>query len=253
MQNDKIVNVLISIVASFIVSFCVAVTLSGKSEQVSATNTNTNINVDKAIEDYLMNNPSIIRKTLELAAQQERVEAEKRIAENYKKHIDELHNTDNSPFVGPKDAKITIVEFFDFNCGYCKRLAPTMMKIIKANPDVRVIMKPVAFLAPSSQSAAKALLAANAQGKFINLYEGLLTHNGQITEDVIDEKIKASGLDVAKTRELMKSSDIEKKFGEITELSRNVEVSGVPTMIINGTPLRAYDQEQIQRVIDSLK
>lgn len=252
MQNDKLVNVLISVVASFIVSFCVAITLSGKGETANV-GTTADINIDKSIEDYLMNNPSVIRKTLELAAQQERAEAEKRIAENYKNNIDELHNTDNSPFVGPKDADITIVEFFDFNCGYCKRLAPAMMKVIKANPDVRVIMKPVAFLAPSSQSAAKALLAASEQGKFIDLYEGLLTHNGQITEDVIDEKIKASGLDVKKTRELMKSDKVTKNFEEISQLSQKVEVRGVPTMIINGAPLQAFDANQIQQVIDSLK
>lgn len=252
MQNDKLVNVLISVVASFIVSFFVAITLAGKTETVNATNT-ADINIDKSIEDYLMNNPSVIRRTLELAAQQERAEAEKRVVENYKNNIDELHNTNNSPFVGPKDAKITIVEFFDFNCGYCKRLAPAMMKVIKANPDVRVIMKPVAFLAPSSESAAKALLAASEQGKFIELYEGLLTHNGQITEDVINEKIKASGLDVTKTRDLMKSEKIVKNFEEIAKLSQKVEVRGVPTMIINGAPLQAYDQDQIQQVIDSLK
>lgn len=252
MQNDKLVNVLISVVASFIVSFFVTITLAGKTETVNTVNT-ADINIDKSIEDYLMNNPSVIRRTLELAAQQERAEAERRVAENYKNNIDELHNTDNSPFVGPKDAKITIVEFFDFNCGYCKRLAPAMMKVIKANPDVRVIMKPVAFLAPSSESAAKALLAASEQGKFIELYEGLLTHNGQITEDVINEKIKASGLDVTKTRDLMKSEKIVKNFEEIAKLSQKVEVRGVPTMIINGTPLQAYDQDQIQQVIDSLK
>ena len=83
MQNDKLVNVLISVVASFIVSFFVAITLAGKNETVSVANT-ADINIDKSIEDYLMNNPSVIRRTLELAAQQERAEAEKRVAENYK-------------------------------------------------------------------------------------------------------------------------------------------------------------------------
>ncbi|MBO5441002.1 MAG: thioredoxin domain-containing protein, partial [Alphaproteobacteria bacterium] len=141
--------------------------------------------MNQAIEDYLMNNPLKVREALVLAEQQEQIEAQKRIAESYKANIKELNNADNSPFVGPKNAKVTIVEFFDFNCGYCKRLAPEMMKVIKANPDVKFVFKPVTFL--GSLPTAKAAMAAYKQGKFLEVYEALLTHNGQITPAVIDE------------------------------------------------------------------
>ncbi len=242
MQKENILTIVASVALSVLVSTAVA----PKKEQAPQ-------NIDSSIEAYLKSNPTIISQTLELAAQKEREEAERRIAENYKKNIDELHNIDNNLYVGPKDAKITIVEFFDFNCGYCKRLAPALLKAIKNNPDVRVVFKPVGFLGDTSLTAAKAILAAAEKGKFFEIYEGLLTHNGRITNEVIDEQIKKAGLDLDEIKELMSSASINKKFEDVATLSRKVEVRGVPTMIINGEPLRTIDYEPIQRAIDSLK
>lgn len=248
MQKESIITILASVILS--VGISAAVTSCGKTKEVAAPSAT---DLGTSIESYLKSNPTIIRETLELAARKEQEEAEKRIAENYKKNIDELHNIENSPYVGPKDAKITIVEFFDFNCGYCKRLAPALMKVLKDNPDVRFVFKPVGFLGPTSQTAAKAVLAAHEQGKFIELYEALLSFNGRITDEVIDEQITKVGLDLDATKKLMAESKITKKFEDIAQLSRKVEVRGVPTLIINGSPLRTIDAGPIQSAIDNLK
>ena len=93
----------------------------------------------------------------------EQEEAERRIAELYKSNWKDLSSYEGSPYVGPKDADIVIVEFFDFNCGYCKRLAPELMKVIKNNPDVKVVFKPVTFL--GSMPIAKAAMAAFGLGE----------------------------------------------------------------------------------------
>ena len=244
MNKDNIITVLVSVIASVALSVALAGSVTNKSA-------GTTQNVNQAIEDYLMNNPSKVREALELAARQEQEEAQKRIAENYKNNWKELSSADNSPFVGPKDAKITIVEFFDFNCGYCKRLAPELMKVIKDNKDVKFVFKPVTFL--GSIQTAKAALAANKQGKFIEVYEAFLTHNGQVTSEVIEEVISKAGLDVAKTKEIMESDEIKKALADITELSHKVEVRGVPTLIINGEALQAIEQGPIQNAINALK
>lgn len=248
MNKDNIITVLVSVIASVAFSVALASTVAHKTQGISGSNTQ---DINQAIEDYLISNPSKVREALELAARQEQEEAQKRVAENYKNNWKELSTADNSPFVGPKDAKITIVEFFDFNCGYCKRLAPELMKVIKANKDVKFVFKPVTFL--GSIQTAKAALAANKQGKFIEVYEAFLTHNGQVTSDVIDEVIAKAGLDVAKTKEIMESDEIKKALADITELSHKIEVRGVPTLIINGEALQAIEQGPIQNAIDNLK
>lgn len=243
-MKDNIITVLVSVIASIIFSALVV----GK---VPSTTTNNTQDLNQAIENYLLENPSKIREALELAAKQEQIEAQKRIAENYKNNWKDLSTADNSPFIGPKDAKVTIVEFFDFNCGYCKRLAPELMKVIKANKDVKFVFKPVTFL--GSIQTAKAAMAANKQGKFIEVYEAFLTHNGQVTPEVIDEVLAKAGLDVAETKKIMESDEIKKALADITELSHKIEVRGVPTLIINGEPLQAIEEGPIQNAINNLK
>lgn len=244
MQKNTITTVLVSVVASVVVSSVVALGVAGGKSSEPA-------NMNQAIEDYLMTNPLKIRESLQLAAEQERIEAEKRAAEAFKTNIEELNNDENSPFVGPKDAKITIVEFFDFNCGYCKRLAPALAKVIKANPDVKFVFKPVTFL--GSMPVAKAAMAAHKQGKFLEVYEALLNHKGQLTADVINEKIKEAGLDVEKTKEIMDSEEVSSALSKISALSNKVGIRGVPSLVINGSPLQAFDETQIQKAIDNLK
>ena len=162
-----------------------------------------------------------------------------------------INNADNSPFVGPKDAKITIVEFFDFNCGFCKRLAPAMKKVIKANPDVKFVFKPVTFL--GSMPIAKAAMAAHEQGKFVEVYEALLTYEGRVDDEAIKKAITNAGLDYEKTKEIMESKKVTDNLNAIAELSQKVEIRGVPTLIINGEPLQAIEEGPIQDAINNLK
>jgi len=247
MNKDNIITVLVSVIASVAFSVALASTVAGKAP-ASAGNTQ---DINQAIEDYLMNNPLKIRDALELAAQQEQIEAQKRVALNYKANLEELNNASNSPFVGPKNAKITVVEFFDFNCGYCRRLAPELMKVIKNNKDVKFVFKPVTFL--GSMPIAKAAMAANKKGKFLEVYEGFMTHNGQVTSEVIDEVLAKAGLNAAEIKEIGESEEIKKALDDISNLSQKVEVRGVPTLVINGEPLQAIEEGPIQQAIDSLK
>lgn len=250
MHKDNIITVLVSVIASVVISVALAANVSG-SKASAGVQASGNQNINQAIEDYLMNNPSKVREALELAAQKEQEEAQKRVAELYKSNWKELSNGEHAPFVGPKDAKITIVEFFDFNCGYCKRLAPALMKVIKKNPNVKFVFKPVTFL--GSMPSAKAAMAAAEQGKFLEVYEALLTHNGQVTEAVIEDIIKKAGLNVEKTKKLMESEEISNKISAIAELSQKIQIRGVPTLIINGESLPAIEEGPIQDAINNLK
>ena len=125
------------------------------------------------------------------------------------------------------------------------------MKVIKANKDVKFVFKPVTFL--GSIQIAKAALAANKQGKFLEVYEAFLTHNGQVNGEVIEEIIRNAGLDVDETKKIMESDEIKKALSSITELSQKIEIRGVPTLVINGEPLQAIEQGPIQNAIDERK
>ena len=125
------------------------------------------------------------------------------------------------------------------------------MKVIKANKDVKFVFKPVTFL--GSMEIAKAAMAANEQGKFIEVYEAFMTHNGQIDAAVIDEVLTNAGVDLAKAKEDMNSDKVKNAISAIAELSQKVEVRGVPTLVINGEPLQAIEEGPIQEAINKLK
>ena len=256
MQKDNIITLLLSVISSVVVSVLLtaAITNGHTNTVVQSADEATEAapkNLDKAIEDFLMANPEKIQEALNLAAQKEQEAAQKRISELYVKHWEELKNNKHAPFVGPKNAKITIVEFYDFNCGYCKRLAPELMKVIKANPDVKFVFKPVTFL--GSMPIAKAAMAANAKGKFLPMYEALLTHEGRVDNKVIEDTFKKLGLNVAEMKKLMESDEVSTALREISTLSEKIQIRGVPTLIINGKPLQSIDQGPIQAAIDELK
>jgi protein-disulfide isomerase len=245
MQKDNIITILTSVIASVVVTVALCSIICGGKGSVDQKD------VNKAIETYLSEKPEAVREALVAAEQKEQIEAQKRVAEAYKANLKELNNAEDTPFVGPKDAKVTVVEFFDFNCGYCKRLAPEMMKVIKANPDVKFVFKPVTFL--GSMPTAKAALAAAKEGKFIEVYEALLTYNGQVTPEVVAEKVKAAGLDAEKIKRASESDEISKTLSNVANLSQKIGIRGVPTLIINGEPLQAVDQNGIQAAIDRVK
>ena len=89
-----------------------------------------------------------------LNAFQAKQEEERLKAENERrlKYKDEINSSANAPFVGPEEAKVTVVEFFDFSCGYCKRIAPAIEKVIADNTDVKFVFKPLSFVSPVSAS-----------------------------------------------------------------------------------------------------
>ena len=159
----------------------------------------------------------------------------------------------NTPFVGAADAEKVVVEFYDYSCGYCHRLFPELKTVMANNGDVKFAFKPLTFVSPISEYAARAALAANKQGKFLEVYEALLTHNGQVTTAVIEDIIKKAGLDVEKTKKLMESDEIAKEISAIAGLSQKVQIRGVPTLIMNGEALQAIDADTIQNAINNVK
>ncbi len=249
MNKDNIITILVAIIASAVVSVAVAAfVVSGAPAEVS-----TNANIDANIEAYLMNNPTKIREVLEAAAKQEQAEAQKKLAEKYVEKLSDLNDETTAPSVGPKDAEITLVEFFDFNCGYCKRVAPALEQVMKNNSDVKFVFRPVAFLSASSKTAALAALAADAQGKYIEFSHALLTSKSAITDEVVYETVTKVGLNLDATKKLMEDAEVLKKFENISNLSREVQIRGVPTLILNGKPVQGIDAATIQNAIDALK
>lgn len=170
----------------------------------------------------------------------------------YKDHWHEITNNPVSPSVGPQEAKVTVVEFFDFACGHCKGLAPIMSQIIKDNPDVRFIFEPLYFISEHSPYAAKVALAAHQKGKFSAVYHGIMTLP-TLNEENVNQILQDENLNVDEIKKMIEEKNIRRGLQDIDALSQVLGINGVPMLLINGEPFYGRSIAEIQNKINHYK
>ena len=178
------------------------------------------------VEQTLLDNPEII------------VQAMQKYEENMRH---EINNDGKAPFVGAADAQKVVVEFYDYSCGYCHRLYPELKKVMDGNTDVKYVFKPLTFVSPISEYAARAAFAANKQGKFIEVHNAMFEFGGQLNEAAIDGIAQAQGLDMEKFKADMNSQEVSDELSAVSNLANKIQINGVPAMIINGKMVQTLD------------
>lgn len=206
-----------------------------------------------SVEETLNNNPEIIINAMQNYEQKMREQAAAEAQKMIEANLPALNNDANTPFIGAADAKTVLVEFFDFSCHYCHKVYPAVKKIAEANPDIKIVFKPLTFVAPISQYAAKAALAANEQGKFFDAYKAIFEFEGRPDEAKVDELVASTGVDMEKLKADMNSAKVNNALSSINDLAGKIQVNGVPALFLNGKQLQTIDGSEIQRQIDSVK
>jgi len=207
--------------------------------------------VEAIIYDYLMENPQVINEAL---AELERREQAAMMAAIE----DDLYNNPRDVSIGPKDAKVTIVEFFDYNCGFCKQTTDWVMETIEDNPkDVRVIFKELPLLdsrTKTSRNAALAALAADRQGKYGPMHTALMEARG-LTEARIEAIAKEVGLDIEMWKQDMQDEELDKLLEDTFILARQIpDLTGTPFFIINGEMVNGANTPRLESLLaDALK
>ncbi len=208
---------------------------------------------EEGVMAVLTNNPQMIIDALQRGEAKRQEEARAQARKLVAEYIDEINNYEASPVIGNEKGEITVVEFFDFACGYCHKLAPTLMNILEKNSDVRLVLKPLFFLSPQSQYAAKALYAAGEQGKTKEFYMNIMENPGQLTETKIDELAVKAGVDLEKMKADMNSAEVAKAMTDTSALAEKIRVTGVPTLVVEGNMIQTLSESDIQRAIDEAK
>lgn len=213
------------------------------------------------LENYVRNNAEAIASFVadsksenseEAANDETQSQEEDASAKAFLEHWDELKGSEVAPAVGPEDAKVTVVEFFDFACGHCKALAPIMLQVMKNNPDVRFVFNPLFFISEHSPYAAKVAMVAAQKGKFHEIYEGIMTLP-EINEDTVNQILADEGLDVEEVKKAIEEKKIRRGLQDIDSLSQVLEVNGVPMIIINGKPFYGRTVNELQDAINAFK
>jgi protein-disulfide isomerase len=205
--------------------------------------------VEKIVRNYLLENPEIIFEAVDrMKAKQE----DERIADlraNAKKHASALFH-EAEPLVGgnPK-GDVTIVEFFDYHCQYCRKVRSTLVELLKQDGSVRLVLKEYPILSAESELAAHAAVASVAQGKYWDFHLALLSAE-DLSEAGIFQVAKSVGIDTAKLKIDMASPKVAQRLKDVQKLGRDVGVDATPTFFIGDQPFTgAMTMDELKKAI----
>jgi len=201
------------------------------------------------IRDYLLKNPAIIREANQVLQAQEEAAKQAAAAQALKQYRSELLQNAGSPVGGNPAGDITVVEFFDYNCGYCKRVAPAVNAVVANDPNVRIVYKEFAILGPNSLVAARAALAAKRQGKYSEFHDALMSAE-QADADTVTATAKALGLDYEKLVRDMEDPEITEQLERNYRLASALGINGTPAFVIGDRLVPgAIDENAMMEII----
>jgi protein-disulfide isomerase len=191
--------------------------------------------IGEVVKQYLMEHPEVIQDAInELKRRQDAQESlaqSQAIGENATK----IFRAEGDLVAGNPQGKVTLVEFFDYNCGYCKRAFPDVVKMMEADGDLRVVMKEFPILGPGSTFAARAALASRKQNKYWDYHVALMAHEGKMDEAAALAIAKQTGLDVEQLKRDMDGADVSATLDANMKLAEALTIQGTPAFIIDKT------------------
>ena len=166
-----------------------------------------------------------------LESKMDKIQAE-RMAVAIKENSAELYRPVASPVVGNAKGDVPVIEFFDYNCGYCKKALSEVSHLIDKDKKVRLILKEFPILAKGSEEASRVALAAKMQGKYWEFHRAMLESQGQANEASALRVAEKIGLDMTKVKKDMASPEVKKEIEDTRLLATKMGIQGTPHFII---------------------
>ena len=189
--------------------------------------------IESIIKEYLTEkNPKVVFEAAAEAQRAEQAEQMKVGQEAVGKNRDRLYKDPDAPVAGNPKGDVTIVEFFDYQCGYCKQVHETMNQLLQQDKNVRYIYKQFPVLGPQSHYIAKAALAAHKQGKFTEFHNAVMGSKTRFDEAGIEGVAKTIGLDLEKFKKDLDDPAIAKEIESNLALGQELGIRGTPGFVI---------------------
>ena len=218
----------------YFISFVLLLAFGFAIEPVQALSAEDRRQIDKQIEDYFMRNPEKLEQALENMQAFMEDRANRQQAEALLQNADKLYRDEADYTMGPQNAPITIVEFFDYNCGYCKRSFAPLMEVLEENKDVRLVFKEYPILGEPSYLASSTALAINDKMKYLTYHSKLMTHSGRVSQAVVEKILGELKLPPQKLQADARSDKYVLQLAETRQLADAIGVNGTPAFVING-------------------
>jgi len=209
--------------------------------------------VREEIRSYLLQNPEILLDMFDLLEEREaaaKAESDRLLVDEHSKAIFD----DGFSYVGGNpEGSVTVVEFLDYQCTYCRRAHPDLQKLIADDGDIRWIVKEMPILGPGSDLAARAAVAtliAEGPEAYAGLNDRLMRLEGPISDAVLDHTLEEAGIDPAEIRAAMEAPEVERRIAATHDLAKALQITGTPTFVVDQVMVRGYvPPERMQALV----
>lgn len=189
------------------------------------------------VREYLVNNPDVLREALDALA-------ERNTAERWQ----QIRSDPRDFAIGPADAPVTIVEFYDYRCAYCHAAMQWVLDLARSRRDIRIVFKELPILSEASMEAARAALAARPQGRYLQFHQGLMSFplDRDLTTADIDAIARRAGIDVTRMRREMERPEITQLLEQNRAHAIDYQINGTPGFVINGELIPGFNQPLLE-------
>ena len=206
--------------------------------------------IRQLVRDYLLANPELVIEAAQAYRAQQQELEQQQAREMLVSLRPELDRDPNSPVIGNPDGDVVVVEFFDYRCPYCVRVAKDLRETVESDGNIRLVMKEFPILGPESVTAARMALAAEQQGKYEDLHFALMTISGHFSERKAFKIAEDLGLDLDRLRRDMEAPEIDAMLQRNFELAQALQINGTPAFVIGEEIVRgAIDMESLRIIV----
>ncbi len=241
------------VVAMLVVTTVVANLSRSFASDTPANSELSSARVEQIVRDYLMREPQLIYDAIEELQRREQAERVEELRIAALRHEEELYNNPSSPIGGNVDGDVTLIEFFDYRCGYCRHVVSSVEALLDEDDGVKIIYKDLPILGEDSERAARAALASRAQGAYERFHFALMRAE-DFSEEGLLSLAEANGLDAARLLEDMNGPEVSRAIEENRELAANIGIDGTPMFIIGGKVVPgAAELEQLKALVEEAR
>lgn len=239
-----VLSALAAVVSGAAILMAAGVIGSGGAGQASSTSFETQARA------YLLANPEILIESVQRLEDQRQASETNELKTAILENGDEIFKSKASPATGNLTGDVTIVEFFDYNCPYCRKAVPILADAAAADQNLRFVFKEWPILGPGSQFAARAALASHSQGKYEAFHKAMMAHSGAIDATSSLEIARTVGLDVERLKRDMEGAAIAAEIDRNFELAGALRISGTPSFVVGDEIARGLvDLATLQQLI----
>ena len=195
--------------------------------------------IEKIVHNYLVDNPEVLIEASKTLQKKMVIKLKEQTLKAARENVSDLFRSADSPVIGNKNGKITLVEFFDYNCIHCRKMTEIIKALVKKNPDLRVVFKDFTIFGPNSVLAAKAGLAAREQGKYELLHEEMMNPSKILDKKAIERAVEEAKLNEDKFEKDLTNKKYDAVIEESTELAASkLKLRGTPAFFIAKTDIQ---------------